>query len=189
MGSQVEGAPAEKRRRRGALVSLAFFLGLVLSLLALGTAAAYIGRVFAGWSVFFAVGAAFFSLAAGLVAILGPTIRRHIPDPEITKRGGVAGAFAYGLCFSLATATTSVGPLFLLLTVAAAIGRPSYGALLSLSYAIGRGAPFLLLGLFAGTVGAWLARLDRPRRIAEIISGVALIGLSVYFVRMAQTLL
>lgn len=189
MGSQVEGAPDGKRRRRGAFVSLAFFFGLVISLLALGTAAAYIGRVFAGWSAAFAAGAAILSLAAGLVAIFGPIVRRYVPDPEITKRGGVAGAFVYGLCFSLATATTSVGPLFLLLTVAAAIGRPAYGALLSLSYVIGRGAPFLLLGLFAGTVGAWLARMDRARRIAEVASGVALLALAVYFGRLAYTLL
>jgi cytochrome c-type biogenesis protein len=149
--------------------------------------AAYIGRVFARWSAATAFGAAAFSFAAGLAAIFGPTLRRYIPDPEISKRGGVAGAFLYGLCYSLATVTTSAGPLFLLLTIAAAIGRPAYAALLSLAYAIGRGVPFLLLGLFAGTVGAWLARMGRPRRVAEVVSGVALIGLSIYFARLAQT--
>lgn len=161
---------------------------MVISLLALGTAAAYLGRLFARWNAVFAIGAAAFSLAAGLAAIFGPALRRYVPDPEIAKRGGGVGAFVYGLCFSLATVTTSAGPLFLLLTVAAAIGRPAYGALLSLAYAIGRGVPFLLLGLFAGTLGAWLARLDRSRRIAEVVSGLALVGLSFYFVRLAQTL-
>jgi len=170
------------------LVSLAFFWGLVLSLLALGITATYIGRVFARWGAAFAIGGAIFSLAAGLAAIFGPALRRYIPDPEIAKRGGVAGAFVYGLFYSLATVTTSAGPLFLLLTVAAAIGRPAYGALLSLAYAIGRGVPFLLLGLFAGMVGAWAAWMDRPRRVAEVVSGVALVGLSVYFARLAQTL-
>ena len=60
-------------------------------------------------------------------------------------------------------------------TRAAAVGRPVYGAALSLCYAIGRAAPFLLLGLFAGTVGVWLARMGRFRRIAEVVSGIALI--------------
>lgn len=45
----------------------------------------------------------------------------------------------------MATLTTSAGPLLLLLTVAAALGRPAYGAALSLAYSIGRGVPFLRL--------------------------------------------
>ncbi len=170
------------------LISLAFFFGVVLSLLALGIAASYAGRLLSRWNAAFAVGAAVVSLAAGLAAIFGPALRRHVPDPEISKRGGIIGAFLYGLLYSVATVTTSAGPLLLLLTIAAAIGRPSYGAVLSLSYAIGRGVPFLLLGIFAGSVGAWLARMGRARRIAEVVSGVALVVLAVYFARLAQTL-
>ncbi len=84
------------RRRRGAMLSFAFFFGVVLSLLALGTAAAYLGRVLAQWSAAFALGAAIFSIMAGLAALFGPTLRRHIPDPEVTKRGSMAGAFVCG---------------------------------------------------------------------------------------------
>ena len=188
VGSQVEGAPAGRRKRRGVTLSLAFFLGVVLSLLVLGTAAAYFGRVLSQWSVAFAIGAAVFSLLAGLAAIFGPVVRRYIPDPGVAKRGGLAGAFIYGLLYSAATITTGAGPLLLLLTIAAAIGKPFYGAALSLSYAIGRGVPFLLLGLFAGTVGAWLARMGRVRRVAEVISGVALVALAGYFIRLAYIL-
>src|SRR5581483_1871613 len=139
VGSQVESAPEGHRRRRGVLLSVSFFVGVVLSLVGLGIGASVAGRLFSRWKAAFAIGAALFSLAAGLAAIFGPTVRRYVPDPEINKRGGIAG------------------PLFLLLTIAAAIGRPMYGAALSFAYAIGRGLPFLLLGLFAGTVGAWLA--------------------------------
>jgi cytochrome c-type biogenesis protein len=170
------------------LLSLSFFLGVVLSLLALGVAASFAGRLFSRWKAAFAIGAALFSLAAGLAAIFGPTVRRYVPDPEVNKRGGIAGAFLYGLLYSVATVTTSAGPLLLLLTIAAAIGRPVYGAALSLSYAIGRGLPFLLLGLFAGTVGAWLARLGRARRIVEVVSGVALVTLAFYFGWLARAL-
>ena len=170
------------------LLSLSFFCGLIFSLVILGIVAAYLGRLLTRWSVAFAIGTAIFSLVAGLAAIFGPTLRRYIPDPEISQRSGIAGAFFYGLSYSVATVTTSAGPLLLLLTIAAAIGRPIYGAVLSLSYAIGRGLPFLLLGLFAGTVGAWLARLGRVRRVAEVISGGALVILAIYFLRLAQTL-
>ncbi len=188
MGAQVEDAPKGKRRWQGVLFSLSFFVGITLSLLALGIAASFAGRLFARWNWAFAIGGAVFSLLAGLAAIFGPALRRRIPDPEIRKRGGLVGAFLYGFLYSVATVTTSAGPLLLLLTVAAAIGRPWYGAILSLSYAVGRGLPFLLLGLFAGTVGSWLARIGPARRSAEIISGVALVALAVYFIRLAQTL-
>jgi cytochrome c-type biogenesis protein len=140
------------------------------------------------WSTAFAIGTAIISLAAGLAAIFGPSLRRYIPDPDINQRGGIAGAFLYGLGFSVATVTTSAGPLLLLLTIAAAIGRPAYGAVLSLSYAIGRGLPFLLLGLFAGTVGTWFARLGRARRVGELASGIALVVLAIYFFQLARTL-
>lgn len=183
----MEGAPEGQRRRRGVLLSLSFFVGAVVSLVALGVGASIAGRLFSRWNVAFAIGAALFSLAAGLAAIFGPVVRRYIPNPEITKRGGIAGAFVYGLLYSVATVTTSAGPLLLLLTIAAAIGRPVYGAGLSLAYAIGRGLPFLLLGLFAGTVGAWLARLGRARRVAEVVSGVALVTLAFYFAWLART--
>ena len=188
VGSQVEGAPEGMRRRRGVFVSLSFFGGIIASLLVLGVAAAYLGRLLSRWNTAFAIGASVFSLVAGLAAIFGPTLRRYIPSPEVANRTGIVGAFVYGLSYTAATVTTSAGPLLLLLTVAAAIGRPVYGAVLSLSYGIGRGAPFLLLGLFAGTVGAWLARLGRARRVAELVSGVALLVLAVYFARLAQTL-
>jgi cytochrome c-type biogenesis protein len=188
VGAQVEGAPEGSRRRRGVLLSLAFFFGVVLSLVVIGTAAAILGRLLSRWSAAFAVGAALFSLTAGLAAIFGPALRRRIPDPEVGRRGGVAGAFLYGLCYSVATVTTSAGPLLLLLTVAAAVGRPAYGAVLSLSYAIGRGVPFLLLGLFAGAVGTWLARVNQARRVAEVVSGIALVTLAGYFAWLARVL-
>lgn len=187
VGSQVESVAEKRRFRRGVLLSLAFFVGLVVSLVALGVAAAYLGRIVARWSAVFALSAAIFSLIAGLAALFAPLLRRRFSDPAIEQRGGIIGAFVYGLSYSIATVTTSAGPLFLLLTIAAAIGRPAYGAALSLSYAIGRGLPFLLLGLFAGTVAAWIARVNRARRIAEIISGVALVVLAIYFFRLAQT--
>lgn len=172
-------------RSYGLRLSLGFFTGLVLSLVVLGTVAAVLGRLLTGWKVEFAIGTAVLSLVAGIAVLIGPAIRRRVPNPAIRKRRGVAGAFLYGILYSVATITTSAGPLMLLLTVAAAVGRPAYGAILSLGYAIGRGVPFLLLGIFAGAAGRWLARLDKYRRIVELVSGVAMIGVAAYFVRLA----
>lgn len=188
MGARVEAVTNDRRRAHAALVSSAFFLGVVLSLLALGTAASYLGRLLAEWSVAFAVGAATVSIFAGTAALLGPHLRRRIPAPAIHQQAGVGGAFLYGLAYTLATVTTGAGPLLLLLTIAAAIGRPAYGAGLSLAYGIGRGLPFLLLGMSAGALGSWISRVERWRRTAEIVSGTALVVIGGYFGRLAYAL-
>lgn len=169
----------------GARLGIAFFGGLVLALVFLGTAAALFGRVLAGWRRGFALGAAALTICAGIAVLLGPVFRRLVPDPPVPRKAGITGAFTYGVLFSVATITTSAGPLFLLLTVAAAIGRPLYGAMLSLAYAIGRGAPFLALAIFSGQVQRFLERVERFRRPFEIVSGVALVAVAAYFVRIA----
>lgn len=167
---------------------MAFFLGVVISVLALGVAASYLGRLVAQWSAPFAVFAALVSITAGAAAIFAPQLRRRIAAPRIPKGSDLPGAFLYGLAYTLATVTTGAGPLFLLLTVAAAIGRPAYGAALSLAYGFGRGLPFLLLGIFAGVIGAWLARVERLRRGAELVSGMALVAIGGYFAWLAHAL-
>lgn len=181
VGSQAGDAAEETQWHRGAQTALAFFVGLVISLSALGTGAAYLGRAITSWDAGVSIVIAVITLLVGLTAIFGPAVRRHLPDSAVRTRGGVWGAFLYGLLFAVATITSSAAPLLLLLTAAAAIGQLMYGALISLAYAIGRGLPFLLVGLFAGKLGGWLARMHRARRITEFASGVALVVLAGYF--------
>lgn len=173
-------------RRTGVPLAASFFIGVTLSLLVLGTAAAYYGLLLVRWSAGFAIATAVVSVIAGLLALFGPAIRRHVSNPIVNKSGGMGGAFVYGLFYTVATLTTSAGPLMLLLTIAAAVGQPLYGAALSLAYGIGRGLPFLLVGVFAGRVSDSLARLERGQRVAEIVSGLALVGVGGYFLRLAQ---
>lgn len=154
----------------------------------MGAAASAIGRLLTQWDAAFAVSAAVITLVAGVATLFGPALRRRVPDPEVRRRGGVVGALAYGASYSVATITSSAGPLILLLTVSAAMGRPVYGAVLSLSFGIGRGLPFLILGIFAGRVAAWIERVERARRTVEVISGIGLLGLAGYFARLATLL-
>lgn len=145
-----------------------------------------LGRLLTRWRGPFALGAAGLTAMAGLATLFAPTLRRYVPDPDVRQRHGVAGAFVYGIVYSVATITTSAGPLILLLTVAAAMGRPAYGLGLSLGYGVGRGLPFLALGLFAGRLSAWIGHLEPARRWIEIASGVVLLALAIYFVRVAS---
>lgn len=183
---------ATARAPRPGVLSLLFFGGLVLSLTTVGVLAAMSGHVFTRNGPAFSIVAAVL-LGLGAAAVLaGPWVRRRVPDPVVRQRGGRAGAFGYGAAYSVATITSSAGPLLLLLTVAAAVGRPVYGALLSFAFAIGRGVPFLALGYGAEhgsqRLGRWLERLDRGRRPVELLSGVVLLGLTGYFLWLATVL-
>lgn len=188
VGYQLENVGEGARRRYGVILSVSFFLGLMLGLVVLGVLASVVGRVFAQWDAAFAAGAALVTFLAGLAALFGPLLRRRVPDPVVRRRGGILGSFLYGTVYSVATITSSAGPLLLLLTISAALGNPFLGGLIALAFAIGRGLPFLLLGLFAGRVGALIAHIERYRRPVEALSGAVLVGLSGYFAWLARVL-
>ncbi len=133
------------------------------------------------------MGAAALTFTAGLASLFAPVLRRRVANPEVRQRRGLAGALAYGILYSVATITTSAGPLVLLLSVAAAMGRPVYGAAISVGYGVGRGIPFLVLGLLAGRFSSWIGRIERGRRTMEVVSGLALLVLALYFLRFART--
>jgi cytochrome c-type biogenesis protein len=75
-----------------------------------------------------------------------------------------------------------------LLTVAAAQGRSEYGFALALAFGIGRGLPFLTVGLFAGLLMRFAA-LSRWRRPLQVVSGAALLTVALYYVRAFANLL
>jgi len=85
----------------------------------------------------------------------------------------------YGLVFSLGT---SAAPLLLLFSAAAAKGLPLYGFILGLAFGIGRGLPFLIVSLFAGTVTKF-AQLTWLRKGIQIISGLALLFVAYYYIK------
>ena len=95
VGAQGDLSESESRRSARLLAS-AFFLGIVLSLVVMGTAAAVLGKLLARWTAGFAIATAVLSILAGAAALLGPAIRRRVRNPEIQKRRGMSGAFAYG---------------------------------------------------------------------------------------------
>lgn len=188
-GATADAPSGLHRKGRGhAASAVAFFLGLAGSLSVLGTLAAILGRVLQRWDSAFSLVAAGTTLVVALAAFAGPALRRHVPDPRVRQRGGLVGALVYGVLFSVVTITSSAAPLLLVLTLAAALGRPWYGFVLSLAYGVGRALPFLLVGLLAGRVVGWLECLGRRQRAVEVLSGVALLGMSIYFVRLSVLL-
>lgn len=180
----VTGASEAESRRGGLAIASAFFLGIVGSLTTLGLVASQLGAlVTEAFGRNWALAMAFLSFLAALVAFWWP----RMPFKRLTawRRPGLIGAFVYGVIFSLGT---SVAPLLLLLTVAASTAAPAEGVLMAFVFGLGRGLPFLLTGIAASTLTR-LTRLSLWSRPLQIASGIALIFVGGYFVRIYTDLL
>lgn len=179
MAGMVSSSSAgSKTSRRGFIAALAFFAGIVISLMLLGALAGRVGVLLTeSFGRYWALGMVVISLAAALLAFYGPRLK--VSKLASIRKPGISGAFAYGFVFSLGT---SAAPLLLLLSLAAATADPFYGLTLAFSFGLGRGVPFLLVGIFAGAIST-LARLSWLRRSIQVISGSALLFVAFYFGR------
>jgi len=174
----VVGASESQTRKAGFLIALAFFLGIVVNLTLLGAVAGRLGTVLTeSFGRYWALAMAVLSFAAAILAFWGP--RLSVDRLAALRKPGLAGAFSYGFIFSLGT---SAAPLLLLMTVAATQANPGYGAVLAFAFGLGRGLPFLLVGLFAGVL-IRLTRIAVWRRAIQTVSGCALLFVSVYYAR------
>lgn len=174
----VVGTYESESRRRGLWIAAAFFTGIVVNLTILGIVAARLGAVLTeSFGRYWALAMAIVSLLAAIVAFYG--LRLRADTLASLRKPGAIGAFVYGFIFSLGT---SAAPLLVLLTVAAAQANAASGLLLALSFGLGRGFPFLVIGLFAGlmvrftSVGHW-------RRAIQVTSGAALLMVCAYYTR------
>lgn len=180
----VVGASEQQARRSGFWIAASFFAGIVVNLTILGALAGRLGAVLTeSFGRYWTLGMAVVSFVAAAVAFYGP--RLDVDRLASLRRPGVAGAFGYGFIFSLGT---SAAPLLLLLAVAAAQAQPLYGVVLAFAFGIGRGLPFLLVGVFAGAVMR-LARMGMLRRVVQVLSGCALLFVGVYYARSFAALL
>lgn len=169
---------SEQKSNKGFMIALAFFLGIVVCLAALGALAGRLGVLLTErFGQYWALSMAILSAIAAVVAFYGPRI--NVSKLAAIRRPGIGGSFVYGLIFSLGT---SAAPLLLLLSVAAATANPLYGFMLALAFGIGRGLPFLIVSVFAGAVTKF-AQLTWLRRSIQIASGLALLFVSYYYTR------
>lgn len=180
----VVGASESQSRKAGFLIALAFFLGIVVNLTLLGAVAGRLGTILTeSFGRYWALAMAVLSFAAAILAFWGP--RLSVDRLAALRKPGLAGAFSYGFIFSLGT---SAAPLLLLMTVAATQANPGYGAVLAFVFGLGRGLPFLLVGLFAGVL-IRLTRIGFWRRAIQTVSGCALLFVSAYYARAFVALL
>ncbi|MET7368457.1 cytochrome c biogenesis CcdA family protein [Streptomyces sp. NPDC005566] len=168
-----------------------FYAGLATTLVPLGAAGSYAGRLFYGHRDALVLGAGWLIIGLGLAQIvgLGFASRRIAALSGRIRPTTALSVYALGAVYGLAG--FCAGPILgSVLTVAAVSGSPVYGGLLLAVYALGMAVPLFVLALlwerFDLGRRAWLrGRTLRAGRFelhsTSLLSGLFFIGLGVLF--------
>ena len=174
-----------------------FYAGLATTLVPLGAAGSYAGRLFYGHRDALVLGAGWLIIGLGLAQIvgLGFASRRIAALSGRIRPTTALSVYALGAVYGLAG--FCAGPILgSVLTVAAVSGSPVYGGLLLAVYALGMAVPLFVLALlwerFDLGHRAWLRgrtlRLGRPGATGRfelhstsLLSGLFFIALGVLF--------
>ncbi|MEV6165517.1 cytochrome c biogenesis CcdA family protein [Streptomyces sp. NPDC052052] len=168
-----------------------FYAGLATTLVPLGAAGSYAGRLFYGHRDAFVLGAGWLIIALGVAQIvgLGFASRRISALSGRIRPATAVSVYALGSVYGLAG--FCAGPILgSVLTVAAVGGSPAYGGLLLAVYALGMAVPLFLLALlwerFDLGRRAWLRgrtlRLGRfELHSTTLLSGLFFIALGALF--------
>ncbi len=166
--------------KRALAMGTAFVLGLLVTHVVLGVAAALGGE----W-VQSVMGRQWALLLGPLLILLGLIwpgwLRLRLPWFGVRGRrvSGLWGAFLLGIPFSVAVCPFCTPALLVTLTASAAIGSAGFGFGLLLAFALGRSIPVML--------GAWsmgwlesLRMLSRHQKALEVVAGITLILTGLY---------
>ncbi|WP_329039397.1 cytochrome c biogenesis CcdA family protein [Streptomyces sp. NBC_00178] len=168
-----------------------FYTGLATTLVPLGAAGSYAGRLFYGHRDALVLGAGWLIIGLGLAQIagLGFASRRIAALSGRIRPTTALSVYALGAVYGLAG--FCAGPVLGgVLTVAAVSGSPAYGGLLLAVYALGMAVPLFVLALLWERFGlgrrAWLrGRTLRVGRLGvhsnSLLSGLLFVGLGVLF--------
>jgi cytochrome c-type biogenesis protein len=179
-------------RRRVALGSGLFVAGFAVVFTVMGATASAVGLLLRQHlDVINVVGGT-------VVALLGLTMTGPLRIPLLQRQtwvdlsrvgAGPGSAFPLGAAFAFGW-TPCVGPVLAsILTTAASSANVGRGALLLLAYALGLGAPFLVLARAVARGRDRFAWLRRNARRVEVVGGVALVVTGVLMMTGSWTVL
>lgn len=140
------------RRERVLLMTVAFFLGLATTLVLLGATATAISQLIFRFLPTITLIGGFLIIGFGVMSLLGQDFGtlRLLERPSAS----LVGSYLYGATFALGW-TACVGPILgTVLTMLATQGMAVLsGAMLSFIYALGLGAPVIVVATFFGRLG------------------------------------
>ena len=181
----VFGAGGSANRLRSFLLSVTYVLGIALTYAILGMAAAQTGAVFgevmADARVIIPVCAVLILLGLAMLGVYEIRLPYAVQN-KLNRVGGVgfAGAFGMGTVAGIIAAPCTGPALGAVLAYIATTSDIVLGFWLMLTYAIGMGLLFIVIGTFSGVIlprsGVWMY-------VLENIFGVAIITVALYFLK------
>jgi cytochrome c biogenesis protein CcdA len=176
------GGYAGGDRRKAFLYSLCFVLGLAITLMALGVAAALMGRLFGHLGKGWYMAIAFVAIAMGLNLLGVFQINLSAGGKIAADYRGAIGAFLLGLLFGVISTPCSTPVLILILALVAAKGQILYGASLLLTYGLGQSLLVLVAGTFTGFVSGFVQSKGAASfsKYFKMASGTILIIVGLY---------
>lgn len=181
------GGSHDLSRSRSFSLSLAFAIGLALTFMLLGVAAALIGGLIGAstrWWYYLVAGVCFL-IGLNMVGVLQLNLPMWFGGlRERIGLKGIPGALALGLVSGLVASQCATPVLAAILTYVMAKGALVYGAALLFVYALGRGVPVVLAGTFTGALKSF-QKLGHWSAVIEKASGVIVIGVGLYFLWIA----
>ena len=183
----VFGAGESVGRLRSFLLSVTYVMGIALTYSILGIAVASTGAVFgqimADPRVIVPVCGILFALGLSMLGVFELRVPYALQNKLNSVGGaGFAGAFAMGTVAGIIAAPCTGPALGAVLSYVATTESVFLGFWLLLTYALGMGLLFIVIGTFSGAIAA-LPRSGGWMYILENIFGVAIITVALYFLK------
>ena len=183
----VFGAGESVGRLRSFLLSITYVLGIALTYSILGIAVASTGAVFgqimADPRVMLPVCGILIALGLSMLGVFELRVPYALQNRLNNVGGaGFAGAFAMGTVAGIIAAPCTGPALGAVLSYVATTESVFLGFWLLLTYALGMGLLFIVIGTFSGAIAA-LPRSGGWMYILENIFGVAIITVALYFLK------
>ncbi|MCZ6681267.1 MAG: thioredoxin family protein [Candidatus Poribacteria bacterium] len=183
----VFGAGESVSRLRSFLLSVTYVLGIALIYSILGVAAAKTGAVFgnvmANPFVIIPICGILAALGLSMLGVFEIRLPYALQNKLNTVGGtGFAGAFAMGTVAGFIAAPCTGPVLVGVLSHVATTGSVFLGFWLLLTYALGMGLLFIVIGTFSGVISA-LPRSGGWMYILENVFGVVIIAVALYFLK------
>lgn len=180
------GSKKDVTRRRAAVLSLAFVLGVTTVYMILGALWGSVGQLLLyllGRSLYLWYGlgaAALFVMGLRVVGLLRFKVPLLGPSAPESGRRSALGAYALGVPFGLIGCPSCEPIRLAVLTTVAATAQPLTGALAMLALGLGQGLILVMAGTYVGTLPN-LGRFARHRAAINRLLGVLLLLAAAFF--------
>jgi len=176
------GGYSEGNKKKAALYSLVFVIGLALAFTIMGAAAAAVGRFLGFMGKWLYIGLAVIAVLMGLQLLGVVSLALPFQKSRAVGTKGLLGAFLLGLLTGVASSPCATPVLVVILAYVSTQGDLFYGSSLLFVYALGHCALIFVAGTSVGLTESFLTSrgANSFSLYARIASGVILMVVGIY---------